>query len=1255
MAPANYNYNTWNGGYDNRQQANNPSYGYGNNVSNNDQYGGSSTATYQPNSYQQTPTAQSSTPNAAYGRGWNYQPSQNESRAAETLSALSAQEPAPYSSTATGTNQGYGNGAWDPAQQRPASSVAQSTASAQSYDSAYSRGTQQTYSTTASTQPSTYTQDSSYAQNSTSNVGYQYSRTSQAFNPVNDARSRSNAGQSAQSKQKSAASPRIQQNGRASPAITQAQNVATYAAQRPSTSGHQRVQSVTPTQLQQQARNAPPPLPAAPAQATIDPTQVYDPWPEQKRAAEKAAEERKRKEAEQTKAKAAEEAAERERKRKDQEKAAAEHKRQRGIEQAKALTASALDAAMNAADANGTSTGNAMEEEMRAMFQKMRQFNAANPKLLAKLWEEERQAHVTKPGSEQESASAPSQIDTSMTPAPAASPASDVSKAKRGSAKKAASTPKAPKAPKANKPAAVKPSETATSASPAPSSTTKKIATESAKAQSAPVAESPVAAATTAASAQSSTSIWPPGRKQLLAETGAKWLNGRKENTGKSIKAEQLAELLNGNPSYPNLCTSIEAMGIHLDRSAFARTLLTAVPDLNKPNATVASVVRASAAATTAPAALESPVVPGPSQATIIGHSGIAPEAPMFNGAYRPQQPAPSPAPAVKPPPPQNAYLNKLNSLDRPLTKEETARKRVYEQLQLLTNLEDESDDGMPPPPKIQNTGQYGEFSSIMAPPPVDGHQQFGQQPVSAPQPLESRSFTGKNANPKLAELRNQIIVQPLRREKAARRSTYDPRTIARDVLLATGRHPEMRPLNGHLMGMQGLLAHHTNSVEGHKYDLATIRWDLIDPGEPLPDSEDDRSDDGSEADDESDTLSTSALARPNVSIPRALDAGDGTMTMAPAILQPTLKGTGKKKPRGRPPRFSAPGGMQTMAGANNGDNHKSQSNGTPQPRKNAGPPGSAPSGDRTGTPTGGTPSGGPTGYAALRAQAPIQYDEHGNQVKRRGRPIGWRKAIHSKEAHGQGSSGPSTQRPKSNMPSQSDMKRRGRPPAERQNREERAPSPRYNSYHCRWEQCNAELHNLDTLRKHVLKIHGIPFNKILTCRWTTCGAAHAPDTKGKAPTQGHHEFPTIDRWMTHVENAHILPLAQTLGDGPRSGLSDAYDSETSQAYLSDASGRIITPRATPLADVAEEDERQGNNLAPILRRGMPRVRGTLSQDQKDDEYKLQQLEAKKLMLGPLWDKGGATLVTDKRRRGLYDDEDFEEETEADDGPEWEG
>jgi len=81
------------------------------------------------------------------------------------------------------------------------------------------------------------------------------------------------------------------------------------------------------------------------------------------------------------------------------------------------------------------------------------------------------------------------------------------------------------------------------------------------------------------------------------------------------------------------------------------------------------------------------------------------------------------------------------------------------------------------------------------------------------------------------------------------------------------------------------------------------------------------------------------------------------------------------------------------------------------------------------------------------------------------------------------------------------------------------------------------------------------------------------------------------------------------------------------------------------------DNQAQSSVLAPILRRGMPRVRGVLSVEQREDELKLQAFEAKKMIIGPLMDKGGVRLVTEARREGFYDDEDFECETSADDEP----
>ena len=68
-------------------------------------------------------------------------------------------------------------------------------------------------------------------------------------------------------------------------------------------------------------------------------------------------------------------------------------------------------------------------------------------------------------------------------------------------------------------------------------------------------------------------------------------------------------------------------------------------------------------------------------------------------------------------------------------------------------------------------------------------------------------------------------IVQPIRKRRdALRRSRYNPETIARDILLATGSHPSMDPLNAHL----DILRQRFPNVKPES-DMSTFRWALVD------------------------------------------------------------------------------------------------------------------------------------------------------------------------------------------------------------------------------------------------------------------------------------------------------------------------------------------------------------------------------------------------------------------------------------------
>lgn len=84
-----------------------------------------------------------------------------------------------------------------------------------------------------------------------------------------------------------------------------------------------------------------------------------------------------------------------------------------------------------------------------------------------------------------------------------------------------------------------------------------------------------------------------------------------------------------------------------------------------------------------------------------------------------------------------------------------------------------------------------------------------------------------------------------------------------------------------------------------------------------------------------------------------------------------------------------------------------------------------------------------------------------------------------------------------------------------------------------------------------------------------------------------------------------------------------------SEAYLSDAKGRRVTPRVSEPAPSA----------TPVLVSSKPKKK-TAEQlaREAEDEYR-----KKKREIGPGVDRGGSRLVTPKRRQGFVDDEDGEE------------
>lgn len=163
------------------------------------------------------------------------------------------------------------------------------------------------------------------------------------------------------------------------------------------------------------------------------------------------------------------------------------------------------------------------------------------------------------------------------------------------------------------------------------------------------------------------------------------------------------------------------------------------------------------------------------------------------------------------------------------------------------------------------------------------------------------------------------------------------------------------------------------------------------------------------------------------------------------------------------------------------------------------------------------------TGYSAFRQLNP-------DGTKKRGRPVGWRKAVHMN-------------------PSGVTVADRTKASKRVTARDAPEPEAHHPVFRCKWEGCTAELHNLKTLRAHVNKIHGrLPDGQNRhQCLWDDCGQSTTNTVVarhiGKEGQQWQRlTFQPQPEWWTHIEKQHFDPVAWQMGDGPTSGLSGMED-----------------------------------------------------------------------------------------------------------------
>ena len=650
--------------------------------------------------------------------------------------------------------------------------------------------------------------------------------------------------------------------------------------------------------------------------------------------------------------------------------------------------------------------------------------------------------------------------------------------------------------------------------------------------------------------------VWPEHKKESMAAVAAKTLNERYSKDGRTIGAAEIHSLLDQNPSYIQMCEHLERRGFFLDRAQFAKLLLSSVPDLASSNPVPSpSNGRAVFAAPVAPMVPTKPAVGRPDRHQ---HSESI-DSNSLNGQNNLLSSPRTSFPPSKSVVDRGIQSSKLMRLElQHVTKEEKARKRnLSDLIDLSQEHSDEEEGRFRPQAKVDR-----------------GPQRIPDGPASVGMEGEKTSRRFHDFQSRVGpreHIRAETVAEPLnKRRDALRRSTYDPGTIARDILISLGRHPNMAPLNHHLE----VLRERFPSVNLES-DLSTLRWDIIDPGAPA------------------------SAEKPH---PIVSNQASPLHTPRPAMPSNT------PKRRGCPPKFlvssetppkeasvTLPPPSATLSTSPNiVINHKKTIDSSLIPMEfsrvevpsssDSNPPPKDPATTDEGMafiqrfafnptevcsvpPQKTSSANDSAGFTPITSSAPSDLRVPG----RRGRPPG-AKNKQPRSDKGVPKSRLSILNDKGNSASTYDATRfptemsanlanastprrlsivvPSRSPSVAANGKSLAPARRdsipkekmntnnhqtisaFGLYKCRWDGCPAELHNIDTLRKHIHK-HRTHLEKPYQCKWAGCGAQQ--DAIIVAESQRvRFKFEEAKVWDEHLENEHIRPL--TMGT-PRRAL----------------------------------------------------------------------------------------------------------------------
>ncbi|KEF54203.1 uncharacterized protein A1O9_09999 [Exophiala aquamarina CBS 119918] len=628
--------------------------------------------------------------------------------------------------------------------------------------------------------------------------------------------------------------------------------------------------------------------------------------------------------------------------------------------------------------------------------------------------------------------------------------------------------------------------------------------------------------------------IWPEDKRAALAEAAVRSLKdfalkGFPGNADIEITTADIDAILKSNPSYIDLCETLEKKGFRFHRGQFARQLLAKVPFLNTPTA----------------AKIQPPVHPamptyispttagGPSSPPNLPTSPAIPVQAVHLSHEKPIHPIP-PGPGsihLPPPPPPSQFraVNGESMLVKPETripvmqqyntpqrlskgrafvpsrnepqvgsKEAMARKRDFSELIDLTVLSDNEDYVLSkkhartdnPPTELDLFQQY-EIQMSSAP---TSQRAFASGPMQPGQPLRFDPAVGRlpqislmdnalnGSKIDLSATKSRRLAKAINRAEGLLKIYYDPKTVARDILIAAGRHPTERPLNAH---MAGLLGRHIDIDS----DLATFDWDAIDPGgPPMP-----------------------VVEYANVVGPPQHQLGDVRKEVAGCVPNSDKRDDRAYSPNhvlpAPAPLTSLPSQSRLKHPDKAADSRVNRLSGL----RNSQVPGPdvAPKTSSTSRPLS-QPKSSPKKLSSQPQliNKPKMMTSDAPVTKRRGRPPG----------------------SKSKTMSVAAMQR-----AARQVTSVTLPSlsgPHLPIFRCRWKGCKSHLHNSETLHQHISKVHGQLEENIdeYACWWKKCRFLEEDSDGMWLPVQ---TFPSKENWLKHIEQDHIYPITLKQGDGP--------------------------------------------------------------------------------------------------------------------------